>query len=147
MSLLNMEPQRTLLPSMYTSLKLFVSSRTFFHLFRPASLDAYRIYRLRFPAWKTTNGYMGCVGRKTRSEKLVSAVISSLRCSGGPMNGPRRRKSKGIGWKAKPVKGRSLEDKRGKRTREFTKYFFVSTSFSGSAFVRCSVRITETSIS
>src|SRR5258706_8492764 len=98
---------------MYTSLKFLVSSRTFFHLFRFASLDAYRIYRLRFPAWKTTNGYMGCVGRKTRSEKLVSAVTSSLRCSGGPMNGPRRRKSKGIGWRAKLVNGGSMEEREG----------------------------------
>ena len=53
------------------------------------------------------NGYMGYVGRKTRSEMLVSAVISSLRCSGGLMKGPRRRKSKGIDWRAKLVKGRS----------------------------------------
>lgn len=66
---------------MYTSLKLFVSSRTFFHLFRSASLDAYSMYRLRLPAWKTVNGYMGRVGRKTLSEKLVSAVISSFRLS------------------------------------------------------------------
>ena len=101
---LNIEPQRTLLASMYTSLKHFVSSRVFFHFLRSTSLDAYRIYRLRVPAWKKINGYMGYVGRKTRSEMLVLAVTSSLRCSGGPMNGPRRRKSKGIGWRAKLVK-------------------------------------------
>ena len=132
---------------MYTSLKFFVSSRTFFHLVRPASLGAYKIYRLRFAAWKTTNGYMGCVGRKTRSEKLVSEVTSSLRCSGGPMNGPRRRKSKGIGWRAKLVKDYWVKEKRWKRTREFTKHFFVSIPFTESVLVRCSVRMTETSIS
>ncbi len=37
--------------------------------------------------------------------------------------------------------------KRGKRTREFTKYFFVSTSLTGSTVVRSSVRMTKTSIS
>ena len=99
--------QRTLLPSMYASLKIFVSPRTSFHLFHFASLEAYRIRCLRVPPWKMVNGYMGYVGRKTRSERLVSAVISSLRCSGGPMKGPRRRKSQGIDWKSKLVKGRS----------------------------------------
>ena len=39
------------------------------------------------------------------------------------MNGPRRRKSRGIGWRVKPVKGRSVEDKRGKRTLRFTPAF------------------------
>ena len=144
---LNIEPQRTLLPSMYASLRFFVSSRTSFHLFLSDSLDTYRVSRLRVAAWKTINGYMGCVDPRTRFEILVSAVVPPLRCSGGPMNGPRRRKSKGIGWRAKLLKGRSVEEMRGRHTWDSTTFFSVSASLTGSVFVRCSVRMTERSIS
>ena len=45
------------------------------------------------------------------------------------------------------VKGHLVEENRGKRTREFTKYFFVSVSFTGSVIIRSSERMTETLIS
>ena len=53
----------------------------------------------------------------------------------------------GIGWRAKLLKGHSVEEKRGKRMWDPAMYFSVSASLTGSVFVRRSVRMTETSIS
>ena len=47
------------------------------------------------------------------------------------MNGPRRRKSKGIGGKAKLVKRRSVDQKRGEGTWEFT------PTFGNNRMIRC----------
>lgn len=75
------------------------SSRNSFHLVLSLSLDAYNVYRLvSEEASEMINGYIDLESPNTALKSPLFSEAPSRRLSDAPMNGPSRRKSKGIGW-------------------------------------------------
>jgi hypothetical protein len=94
-------PLLTLLASTHAFRKDMASSRTVFHLALSLSLETYNVYRLvSEEASEITNGYIDLDSPNTalRLRNPLLSELPSRRLSDTPMNGPSRRKSKGIGW-------------------------------------------------
>jgi hypothetical protein len=88
----------TLLASTHAFRRDMASSRASFHLVLSLSLDAYNVYRLvSEEASEMINGYIDLESPKTALRSPLFSEPPSRRLSDAPMNGPRRRKSKGMG--------------------------------------------------